>query len=148
MTALTTFRPRTGMDLLRRDPFFNRLFGDWMDDIEPDTRNWMPSVDVVERAEHYEVRVDVPGIDPKDIEVTLQNDVLTVRGERHGESTEKDSEGKVLRQESWTGRFERSVRLPGNVESGKVKAKGKDGVLTISLPKAKESIGRRIAIES
>ena len=148
MTALTKYRPATGLDLLRHDPFFHRIFGDWGEDLDTNTRGWMPALDLVERDDAYEVHLDVPGIDPKDIEVTLQNDLLIVRGERKTAHEEKDAEGKVHRRESWEGRFERSIRLPGGVNAGKVKAKGKDGVLEITLPKAQEAIGRRIQIES
>ncbi|HKK72539.1 MAG TPA: Hsp20/alpha crystallin family protein [Candidatus Krumholzibacteria bacterium] len=149
MTALTRYRPRTGLDILRQDPFFTRLFGEWApDELDQDTQQWMPSLDLVEHEDTYEIRVDVPGIDPKDIEVMLQNDVLIIRGERHGSSEKETEEGKVLRRESWNGRFERSIRLPGGVNAAKVKAKGRDGVLQVTLPKAEESIGRRISIES
>jgi len=149
MTALTRYRPRTGLEILRQDPFFTRLFGEWApDELDQDTQQWMPSLDLVEHEDTYEIRVDVPGIDPKDIEVMLQNDVLIIRGERHGSSEKETEEGKVLRRESWNGRFERSIRLPGGVNAAKVKAKGRDGVLQVTLPKAEESIGRRISIES
>lgn len=148
MTALTSYRPRTGLDLLRHDPFFNRLFGDWGDDLDTNSRGWTPALDLIEHEDSFEVRLDVPGIDPKDIEVTLQNDLLIMRGERKTTHEEKDAQGKIHRRETWEGRFERSVRLPSGVNAGKVKAHGKDGVLEIMLPKAQEAIGRRIAIES
>lgn len=147
MTSLTSFRPRTGLDLLRNDPFFRRILGDWDDELEQNGRTWAPALDLVEHPDSYEVRIDVPGIDPKDVELTLQNDVLVVRGERHTETEKTDDTGSVLRREVWSGRFERAVRLPGGIEAGKVKARGKDGVLTVTLPKAKEHIGRRIVVE-
>lgn len=148
MTAITNYRPRTEMDFFRRDPLFGRLFDGWFDDLSENVRQWTPALDLVDEGDHFEVRIDVPGADPKDIEIHLQNDVLTVRGQRHFEHEEKGDDAKVLRRETFTGRFERSVRLPGGVDADEVKARGEHGVLKITLPKAKEAIGRKIQIES
>ena len=148
MTALTQYRPRNEMDFFRRDPFFGRLFDGWFDELNENVRQWSPNLDLVEHGDHYEALIDLPGMDPKNIEVNLQNDVLTVRGQRSFEHEERDEDTKVLRRETFSGRFERSIRLPGGVDADKVKAKGENGVLKITLPKAKEAIGRRIQIES
>lgn len=147
MTSLTHYRPRTGMDLLSDDPFFRRLFGDWTNDVDEDARSWAPALDLIEHPTEYEVHVDTPGIDPKEIEVTLRDDVLVIRGERHGTTEHEDEKSKMLRRETWAGRFERAVRLPGGVDAAKVKARGKDGVLIITMPKAEQNVGRRITVQ-
>lgn len=105
---------------------------------------WTPAVDVKEEANRFLVKADVPGVDPKDIEVTLENGVLTIRGERHAE-TKQEREG-YTRVERVFGSFFRRMSLPNTGEPGEVKARSKDGVLEIEIPKRKEALPRKIPV--
>ncbi len=144
---MTMFRlvPRTDVDVFARDPFFRGLW-DMFDDRAPATpkTNWYPAMDVVDDKDQLIVRLDVPGIDPKDVQVNLQNDVLTVTGTRVAEI---ESEAKVLMREQVYGGFTRTFELPYRVQVDKVKAQVRNGVMTIVLPKTEEHLGRQIPVE-
>lgn len=105
---------------------------------------WMPMVDVTETKDEIVVRAEVPGMSSEDITVTLQDNVLTLRGEKKQEKTEK--EAAFHRLERSYGSFVRSFTLPTLVQSDKVKAAYKDGVLTITLPKAEEVKPKEITV--
>lgn len=92
-----------------------------------------PSVDVVEKDDMFELTADLPGVDEKNIEVNVSGDALTIKGEREQHREEKKKDFYI--SERQFGAFERSFRIPDNVESDKIKAHFKNGVLTISLPK-------------
>jgi len=105
-----------------------------------------PAVDVTEDAEQYEVSCDVPGLKREEVEVTLAQGVLTIKGEK--KSPKRSAATRVFRDESWEGKFQRTISLPGDVDSAKVKADLHDGVLTISLPKREEAKPKQIAIQA
>ena len=105
---------------------------------------YVPALDVTEDAENIVVHLDVPGIDPKNVQVSLCEDVLTISGERKIENECK--EGQCYRYERVQGRFERSLELPKPVRADAVKAAYKDGVLTVTLPKTEEAKPRQINI--
>jgi HSP20 family protein len=110
------------------EPFraFERAFG-----------TTMPAVEIVETDNAYELKAEVPGLDEKDVEVTLSDDVLTIKGEK---KEERDEEKAGVRySERRFGSFERSFRLPETVEQDKIAASFKNGVLTVTLPKAPEA---------
>lgn len=106
---------------------------------------WQPRVDVKEESDRYLVRADVPGVDPKDIEITLDDGVLTLRGERKEEV--KDEKEGYRRVERFSGRFFRRFTLPERTDPDKVGARADKGVLEISIPKAKSDPIRRIRID-
>lgn len=107
---------------------------------------WLPAVDISETDKEYTLTVELAGMDRKDIEVNVENGVLTISGERHRES--KDEGEKHHRIERYYGRFERSFNLPENVAQEKVAAESRDGVLRVHLPKTESSRSgpKRIAI--
>lgn len=111
-------------DLMHWDPF--RQFGDWMG-------AQTPHVDLTETDKGIEVVAELPGMEQKDIEVELKDDVLTLRGEKK-EEREEAKKGYHLSERRF-GSFRRSFRLPSEVEQNKISAEFKDGVLTIELPK-------------
>ena len=126
--------PWTGTNLRREmDRLFERFF-------EPEWReqtglgDWVPSLDVSETKENVVVKMEVPGIDAKDINVSLQENVLTVKGEKKQEKEDKDE--RYHRVERSYGAFMRTVRLPVAVDGSKVAAGFKAGLLTVTLPKA------------
>jgi len=95
------------------------------------TSAWRPAVDIKEEANRFVILADVPGVDPKDIEITAENGVLTVRGERKAESVE-EREG-FRRVERVRGTFYRRFSLPDTADTDAIKARGKDGVLEITV---------------
>lgn len=101
--------------------------------------DWVPAVDITEDDKEYLVTADLPEVKKEEVQVNLENGVLTITGERKKESESKDEEKKYHRIERSYGRYERSFRLPEAVDESKVDARFKDGVLTIHLPKSGEA---------
>lgn len=108
------------------------------------TGSWIPSVDVRETKESLELQVEVPGIDPKDVTISVESGVLTIRGTRH---FEKASEGETYhRIERAYGVFERSFTLPTNVNAEKIEARYRHGLLQLTVPKREEAKPKAISI--
>ena len=107
---------------------------------------WTPAVDMVDQKDAIVVKADLPGLDQKDIEVTVHDGTLTIRGERREEREEK-KEDYYYAERSY-GAFVRSLPLPRGVEADKVKATFKKGVLAVHLPKAKEAKGKSIEVKA
>lgn len=134
---------------LQRD--VNRLFEDfWKRFDQPfgafgrwDARG--PRTDVAETKSALEVSVELPGIDPKDVDVSLTDSALTIKGERKSER-EENNEGYHLSERSY-GSFFRSIPLPSGVDTDKANAEFKNGVLTVTLPKSQEAMSRVKKIE-
>jgi HSP20 family protein len=126
------------------DRWFERL---WDRDaaLLPANGGWTPAIDLTENKEAVVVRVDLPGIEPKDVHVDLQANVLTIRGKNEVEKTEKDE--TFYRMERRYGAFVRTVRMPVAVDATKVKATFKNGMLAIVLPKAAEARTAEIPVQ-
>jgi HSP20 family protein len=105
----------------------------------------VPSVDVIDREEEVVVRAEIPGVDRENLEVSLSDDRLTIKGTTRHEKEEKEA-GEFTRREMSRGSFTRAVTLPANVDGEKAKASFKDGVLDITLPKLKPSKRLRINV--
>ncbi|HEX4998306.1 MAG TPA: Hsp20/alpha crystallin family protein [Terriglobia bacterium] len=134
------------MAISRWDPFrdlntlqgrMNRLFEDagrgWGSDEPAATTSWSPSVDIYETENEIMVKAELPGIDRKDIVLNLENNVLTLKGERKFEKeTKQDNYHRIERS---YGTFSRAFSIPTTVDDDKIRADYKDGVLTIALPK-------------
>ena len=97
---------------------------------------WRPSVDISETEKHYLIKVELPEVEKDDVDVAIENGILTISGERHFES-EEETETKH-RIESMYGRFARSFTLPSDVDEANISAKSKNGVLKVWLPKVAE----------
>lgn len=111
------------------------------------TAGWVPAVDVRESGEALHVEIELPGMGPEDVDLRVENGVLTVSGEKKSEVEEgKEGSGYHLIERRY-GRFERSFTLPRTVDSEKVDARFSNGVLSIALPKAETAKPRRIAIK-
>ena len=145
--------------IVRFDPFNNlaalqdrmtRAFGDvWgrthRQDEDYISGSWMPAVDVRETNDALEITAELPGIEPKEVEVSVENGVLTLKGSRN---FEKASEGETYhRVERAYGSFERSFSLPTNVDPEKVQAVYRHGVLHLTLPKREEAKPKSISIK-
>ncbi len=109
------------------------------------TSHWRPAVDIKEEADRFLITADLPGVDPKNIEITMENGVLTIKGERTSEATE-EKEG-YKRVERVSGTFYRRFSLPDSADAERIQATGKDGVLTVSLPKHEKVQPRRIEVK-
>lgn len=138
--TLVNFKNRTG---LHNQPSlrgfdFPSLFSDSLDRFFSDeTINWMPSVNIKERAEDFRIDLAVPGMDKNDFKVELENDLLVVSGERKEEKSEGDE--KNTRREFHYGSFKRSFSLPESADNENVKANYKDGILSLTILKKEES---------
>jgi HSP20 family protein len=142
--------------LARWDPFqemmtlrnaVDRLFDASMQPLDTTTRPlaWGMPLDVIENEEAYLVKANIPGIDPKDIEITFTNNVLTIKGEVKSE--EEVNETRYHMRERRFGAFSRSISLGDRINSDKIAAAYENGVLTLSLPKAEEIKPKRIEIK-
>jgi HSP20 family protein len=107
---------------------------------------WLPSVDVHEEAERFIVRADLPGVDAKDIEITAEDGVLTLRGERQAEKREQN--GGTQRVERVAGKFVRRFTLPETAQADAISATQKNGVLEVTIPKQSKPEPRRIKVET
>jgi HSP20 family protein len=141
------------MALVRRDPWslvdrlqedMNRALGLWSVEKNDAGAAWTPAVDVDEHADHFTLFVDMPGVPADQVQITLEDGVLTLRGERKP----RDVEEKVTRRrvERSYGRFERRFLLPDSVEAEGVTARESNGVLEITIPKRAAVLPRRIEI--
>ena len=108
---------------------------------------WVPRVDIHEEKDRFVVLADVPGVDPKDIDITAENGVLTIRGERRVEKKETDKNG-YERVERTSGSFLRRFTLPESANTETIKAKQANGVLEVSIPKHPQVQPRRISVEA
>ncbi len=108
------------------------------------TGGWGPALDVHEDKDNLTVKAELPGMKKEDIEISLHDGSLSISGERKGESRHEDAE--ICRSERFFGRFQRTVSLPTAVDSNKVKAQYKDGVLTVTLPKTEEAKPKQIDV--
>lgn len=105
---------------------------------------WTPALDVYEDKDSYTVKAELPGLKKEDIAVSLQEGMLSISGERKSES--KHEAASVYRTERFFGRFQRTVALPTAVAADQVKAAYKDGILTITVPKAEEAKPKQIQV--
>lgn len=128
------------------DDLISRFSEGWEGDWSVDQR--MPSLDLTESNGALEVKMDIPGMSPEDIDVQVSGEMLTISGKHEEEKEEEDKDKKFHRVERRTGSFQRSVTLPCPVKEGDVTADYQDGVLTITLPKTEEVKTHRVAIKS
>ena len=109
-------------------------------------RRISPPLDVIENADAILVVCELPGIDVKDLDVSITSNVLTIKGEKKGLAEEKNKK-KMYKSNSWTGSFQRTISLPSTVEAGdKVQAELRDGVLKLTLPKKEEAKPKQISV--
>ena len=144
------------MSLVNYDPWFdtrqlqddiNRLFSGWQtNDSSSVSADWVPSVDINEFDDKFQLYVDVPGVDPKDVEITLEAGVLTISGERFMQAEKADENVVRRRTERGSGTFYRRFLLPETVDADKVKATDRHGVLEILIPKQAKAQPRRIEV--
>ncbi|MEZ0227626.1 MAG: Hsp20/alpha crystallin family protein [Planctomycetota bacterium] len=110
---------------------------------EPAARTFSPALDVYEYADRYELRFDVPGLAKNELNVSFENGVLTIEGERKAPELPESATGRC---ERWTGKFSRSLTLPENADTTHIEAKLENGVLSLAVKKAEAAKPRQIVI--
>lgn len=148
--------PRTFADELLKDFFNTRSLarGGVQDDGSYALSYWTPVVDIAEHDNEFVVNVELPGVNKDDVKITIESNILTIRGEkklaRTAQASGQDKETKgdnYRRVERTYGSFQRSFRLPMSVRNDKIDAVYKDGILTITLPKAEEAKPKQIEVK-
>ncbi len=125
---------------------FDRFFDDWdVPSLFSSESELVPAFDISENDKEFLVTAELPGIDSKDVELTISDGILSVKGEKKHEKEDKGED--YHRVERRFGSFHRSFRIPGKVESDKIDASYKDGILKILLPKTEETETRKIDIK-
>jgi HSP20 family protein len=109
------------------------------------SEEWWPSVDMSETKDNFIVKAELPGLEAKDVDVSISGDVLTIKGEKKKEEEEKDEHHHSV--ERYYGSFQRSFRLPSNVKSDKVDATFDKGILKVTLPKVEEAKKKKIEVK-
>jgi HSP20 family protein len=144
--TLIRWEPTRELSSLQSD--VNRLFNAFFDTPlggnGASLRRWVPAMDLVETEDHFILRADLPGLTDKDVSIELEDNVLTVSGERQAEH-EETKQG-YFRVERATGSFSRSLTLPEGVDAGAVQASFENGVLEVRIPKPEERKPRKVAI--
>jgi HSP20 family protein len=154
--ALERWRPRWGLapwrpfrELARMEremeDLWGRALGEWPAGGWAAAGGWAPAIDMIDRADEIVVRADLPGLEQKDVEVSLDQGVLTIRGDRKEEKEAKEEDYYCC--ERWAGAFGRSLTLPAGVEADKIKAVFRNGILEVHLPKTKEAKGKKVEIK-
>ena len=116
-----------------------------MDDTSSTVASWIPAVDIKEEKDRFVIRADVPGVKPEDIEITMEDGVLTIDGHRESEINEEGSDSR--RTERASGRFFRRFTLPDTANAEGISARSEHGVLELSIPKHAKVMPRRINID-
>ena len=146
---ITRFEPWSLFDVMQRD--LDRLaarrinLGD-TENNDQIVADWVPAVDIVEEKDRFVLHADVPGVKPDDIDVSMENVVLSVSGQRQ-EATRAESDG-VRRIERIHGRFYRRFSLPDTANAEDISARSRDGILEVVIPKQPEIKARRITVEA
>ncbi|MBZ5659812.1 MAG: Hsp20/alpha crystallin family protein [Acidobacteriia bacterium] len=144
MTTITRLQPFRGFSALQDQ--VNRIFNETVrsQGDESALTAWAPSVDIYETPNELVVKADLPDVDEKDIDVRVENNLLTIRGERKFDKSV--AEDNYLRIERTYGTFSRSFSLPNTVSPESIRAEYKNGVLTVNLPKREESKPRQVKV--
>ena len=144
MRIMNRWEPSRGATTLQEQ--LNRVFGDMLERAgnESNLTPWAPAVDIFETEHELVVQADLPDVNPQDLDIRVENNILTIRGERKFEN--KVNEENYLRVERAYGSFSRSFSLANSVKSDAIKADYQNGVLTLSIPKREEAKPKQIKV--
>jgi HSP20 family protein len=135
--------------VMKPEPFsqeVNRLFATLFDASEARSQRWLPAMDLVEAEDHFVLRADLPGLSEDDVSIEIQDNTLTISGERKSEHEQR--ERGWYRVERQFGSFSRSLALPEGIDADAVTASFEKGVLEVKIPKPEERKPRRVAIKA
>ncbi len=145
--ALIRWEPARELQTIQQE--MNRLFGAAFDSGGAgngnDPRRWIPAMDLVEKNDHFVLRADLPGVEKEDVNIELQDNMLTISGERKSEHEERKD--GYFRIERASGRFSRSLTLPEGIDPEGVQARFRNGVLEVAVPKPEERKPKRVSID-
>jgi HSP20 family protein len=144
MPGVVRFDPFRDITSLRDD--MNRLFARTLGDSPAGGNTWSPALDIFDTPDAIVLKAELPGMSADDIEIQVDDNVLTISGERRFE--ERVEEGRYYRVERAYGRFQRSVTLPQSVQAEEISANVDNGVLEVRVPKAEEAKPRKIAVQA
>src|SRR2546423_537948 len=144
--ALIRWEPARELQTIQHE--MNRLFGSYFDSPgngeNVPARRWIPAMDLLEEGDHFVLRADLPGVSEQEVNVELEDNMLTISGERKSEQEERRD--GYYRLERAAGSFSRSLTLPDGIDSESIEASFQNGVLTVRIPKPEERKPRRVAI--
>ncbi len=153
--TLIRWKPTYGMptfpgDMLNMQREINRMFDSFFrtsggEEADMVASTWSPAVDIVEQESEYVVKLELPGVNKDDVKITMENNVLTVRGEKKQEK--ETTKGTRHRIERCYGAFQRSFTLPTTVRADRIEASYKDGILNVTLPKSEEAKAKSIEVK-
>jgi HSP20 family protein len=148
MVDLTPWREQEEFERFRNemDRVFDRFLNFGFSRLSPTQKRWTPAIDLSETLEAILVKVEIPGVEPKDIHVSVIGRLVEIQGERKRDFDETTE--KLHRVEGNYGRFTRGVHLPADVDSEKVRATYRNGILRLVLPKSKEQSSKKIQIQT
>lgn len=138
---MTLVKYRPFRSLLSFDDEMRKFFN--LGDYESDTV-WSPNVDIIDNEDSYELKAELPGLKKKDINISVEDGVLKLSGDKKVEDEKKEKNYHL--RESYYGKFERSFRLPRDVEHDKIKAEFNDGVLDVHIPKSEKAKPKQISV--
>ena len=143
---LTPWRPFGELSPFRRemDKLWDRSLGE-TPFARTFTESWLPSVDILETKDNFVVKAELPGLEAKDVNVSISGDILTIKGEKKAEEEEKDEH--YHRIERYSGSFQRVFQLPIGVKADKIEAIFDKGVLKVTLPKVEEAKKKEIEVK-
>lgn len=148
MNNLMTRKPIGNLFNLHNE--MGRLFGDLLSsqdsDVKTENASWMPTVDISETEQGFEIHAELPGVKESDVNISVSDNLLTIKGEKRAE--EKTDEKNLHRVDRRYGSFQRSFTLPRQVDTTQIKAGYKDGILTLTIPKAEEAKPTEIPIST
>jgi HSP20 family protein len=128
------------------DTLVERFFGRPLAESNGETDVWQPRCDIEETDKEILVKTDLPGVDPKEVDISLRDNVLTIRGEKKEEKEEKKKD--YHRVERFTGQFYRELALPAEADAEKISANSANGVVTVTIPKRPGAQPKKIAVKA
>jgi HSP20 family protein len=150
MKSLIPWRQRSAdlLDTFRQDmrDVFERFFGEPVIAEKGEMLTWAPRVDIAETDKEIQVKADLPGVDAKDVEISVSDGSLVLRGEKKEEREEKKKD--YHRVERFEGRFYREIPLPSGTDPDKISATSSKGVVTVSIPKAAQAQAKKITVKT
>jgi HSP20 family protein len=110
-------------------------------------RLWVPAIDLYEKKDAYVVRAELPGVERSNVEITFEKNILTISGQKNALLEGRDEEIRVFAAERVSGSFSRSLRMPEHIDGDRIEAEYKDGLLTVTVPKAEVAQPRKIELK-